>query len=161
MIRYIPLALLYLALALGGLASTPKRVGPTPSGYFFSIRVSETEIGQAYYPELEFDDDYPISAEFVVEVQNAQGQAVDDILVKFEDRPRTDGEHRHIPTTGHHARWNRPCRPPDNEPRHRALHGPRRPHPPGSGGRSRRSWAIIWRQVLREITEERHRVKLF
>ncbi len=87
MIRYIPLALLYLALALGGLDSTPKRVGPTPSGYFFSIRVSETEIGQAYYPELEFDDDYPISAEFVVEVQNAQGQVVDDILVKFEVDP--------------------------------------------------------------------------
>jgi hypothetical protein len=81
--HYMHITLLCLALIWGSMACAPaKRLGPTtPSGYFFSLRVSDTELflilsGFSY-------EHLPREAEVIVQVQNAQGQPVDDVPVEF------------------------------------------------------------------------------
>jgi hypothetical protein len=68
------------------MASTPQRVGLTPSGFYFSTRISET-VTWAAYPELANDDDYPVSAELIVGVQNTQGQPANGVVVEFQVNP--------------------------------------------------------------------------
>jgi hypothetical protein len=83
-LRYVRVMLLGLILAYGGMACAPKLIGPTvPSGYFFSLQVSDPKIwlmldGSAMEEYL------PRVSELTVQVQNAQGQPVDDILVTFQ-----------------------------------------------------------------------------
>ncbi len=86
MIQSMLLSLLCLTLPLGATASSVQRVGPTPSGYVFSLRVPDIEICPEL-PELAFNDDLPLSVERVVEVQTAKGQPVDDVLVEFQVGP--------------------------------------------------------------------------
>jgi hypothetical protein len=59
-----------------------KPVGPTTSGYFFVLRVSEPRLflvlsGSPMAEHL------PHEAEVIVQVQNAQGQPVDGVPVEF------------------------------------------------------------------------------
>ena len=80
---YVHIPLLCLALVWGSTACAPaKRVGPTiPSGYVFSLRVSDTQLfltsQSATFEHL------PHQAEVIVQVQNAQGQPVDGVSVEF------------------------------------------------------------------------------
>jgi hypothetical protein len=81
--HYVHITLLCLALVWGSMACAPaKLVGPTtPGGYFFSLRVSDTELflilsGFSY-------ERLPRQAEVIVQVQNAQGQPVDGVPVEF------------------------------------------------------------------------------
>jgi hypothetical protein len=83
MLHYVPITLLCLALVWGSMACAPaKLVGPTtPSGYFFSLRVSDTQLfltlqGSSF-------EHLPRQAEVIAQVQNAQGQPVDGVPVEF------------------------------------------------------------------------------
>ena len=87
MTRHMALALMGLALMLGGIACTPKLVGPTPgAGYSFSLEVSDpiiwmvpgVSVGGVKCPE---------AAEVIVRVQDAQGRPVDGVPVTFEIEP--------------------------------------------------------------------------
>lgn len=72
-LRHGRVMLLCLMLACGGIACAPKLVGPTvPSGYFFSLRVSDPKIWLLLDGDPR-EEQYPSSAELTVRVQNAQG----------------------------------------------------------------------------------------
>jgi hypothetical protein len=59
-----------------------KPVGPTtPSGYFLSLRVSDTRLFLVL-PGFTFAH-LPRQAEVIAQVQNAQGQPVDGVAVEF------------------------------------------------------------------------------
>jgi hypothetical protein len=73
--RRVGLLLLCLGLAGSGLACAPKRLGPTASGYYFTVRVLASSI---YLQQ---------TSEVRVEVQNAQGQPVDGVAVTFQVEP--------------------------------------------------------------------------
>jgi hypothetical protein len=73
--RRLRLILLCLALASSSMACAPKRVGPTASGYFFTVLVLNRNI---FLPE---------TTELAVNVQNAQGQPVDGVPVTFQVEP--------------------------------------------------------------------------
>ena len=73
--RHVGLILLCLGLAGSGLACAPKRLGPTASGYYFTVRVLAPSI---YLQQ---------TSEVRVEVQNAQGQPVDGVSVTFQVEP--------------------------------------------------------------------------
>jgi hypothetical protein len=77
------LTLLCAALGCGTIACAPaKLVGPTtPSGYFFSLRVSDTRLFLVI-PGSSFEH-LPRQAEVIGQVQNAQGQPVDGVPVEF------------------------------------------------------------------------------
>jgi hypothetical protein len=83
MSHYVRMLLLCLALLWGNMACAPvKPVGPTtPSGYFFSLRVSDTQLFLVL-PGFSFAH-LPREAEVIVQVQNAQGQPVDGVAVEF------------------------------------------------------------------------------
>lgn len=92
--QYPHVLLLCLVLACHGMACTlkPKMVGPTvPSGYLFSVQVSDSTI-QVSEP---FSDStiskLPASAELTVRVQNAQGQPVDGVPAEFQVEPAWSG----------------------------------------------------------------------
>jgi hypothetical protein len=64
----------------------PKLNGPTqPSGYFFSLVVSDPQIYLLVNP-LSYED-LADSAQAVVRVHNAQGQAVNGVPVDFQVEP--------------------------------------------------------------------------
>lgn len=84
--RSMSLSLLGLACAVGAMASTSQRVGPTPAAYSLSLRVADTAVCPPY-PELAFDVAYPIAAELLLDVRNAQGQPVDGVPVAFQIDP--------------------------------------------------------------------------
>ncbi len=78
---------LCLALAYGGMACTPKLIGPTvSSGYFFSLWVSDSEIW-LLLEGSSLEGQFPRLAELTVRVQNAQGQPVDGVPVTFRVEP--------------------------------------------------------------------------
>ena len=76
--RYVHLLLLCLVLVWGGFACAPKRIGPTASGYFFSILTPSKALRGE-------------SIALVVEVQDAQGRPVDGVPVAFEVEPAWTG----------------------------------------------------------------------
>lgn len=87
MIRRMVLVVMSLMLAVGGLACTPKLVGPTAgSGYVFSLQVAPGIIwvGQV---DVGVEANFPQVAEVIVHVQDAQGRAVDGVPVTFELEP--------------------------------------------------------------------------
>ncbi len=85
--RHARVMLLCLVLACGGLACAPKLVGPTvPSGYFFSLWVSDPEIWLLLEGSF-LEEHFPRVAEVIVQVQNAQGQPVDGVSVTFQVEP--------------------------------------------------------------------------
>ncbi len=87
MIRSMHVALLCLVLAGGGIARAPKLVGPTvPSGYFFSLWVSDRQIWLVPAGSL-MEEHFPRVAKLTVRVQNAQGQPVDGVPVMFQVEP--------------------------------------------------------------------------
>jgi hypothetical protein len=73
--RHVGLVLLCLGLAGSGMACAPKRLGPTATGYYFTVRVLASSI---YLQQ---------TSEVRVEVQNAQGQPVDGVAVTFQVDP--------------------------------------------------------------------------
>jgi Big-like domain-containing protein len=77
------LTLLCLVVVWGSMACAPvKPLGPTaPTGYFFSLRVSDPKIFLTLPGTFEH---LPRQAELTVQVQNAQGQPVDGVTVEFE-----------------------------------------------------------------------------
>lgn len=81
--HYVHITLLCLALVWGSTACAPaKLVGPTiPSGYFFSLRVSDTQLFLTL-PGSTLEH-LPRQAEVIVQAQNAQGQPVDGVTVEF------------------------------------------------------------------------------
>ena len=86
MTRYVSVLLLAAMLVCGGMGCAPQHLGPThPSGYFFSLDVSDTQIyllvNPTVYPSL------PGVAHVYVRVQNAQGQPVNGVPVEFEVDP--------------------------------------------------------------------------
>jgi hypothetical protein len=84
MMRYVYISLLCVTLACGSIGCAPKLVGPTrPSGYYFSLVVSASQIYYFVNPPLIPYPNVPDSAELIVRVQNAQGQPVDGIPVEF------------------------------------------------------------------------------
>jgi hypothetical protein len=79
----VHITLLCLVLVWGSVACAPaKPVGPTtPSGYFFSLRVSDTQL---FLVSSGFSYEHlPRQAEVIVQVQNAQGQPVDGVPVEL------------------------------------------------------------------------------
>jgi hypothetical protein len=86
MTRSISLLLLAVMLVCGGMGCAPKRIGPTqPSGYFFTLDVSDTQIYQLVNPTVYRS--LPGIAHVYVRVQNAQGQPVNGVPVEFEVDP--------------------------------------------------------------------------
>ncbi len=86
-LRHVRVMLLCLVLAYGGMACAPKLVGPTvPSGYFFSLWVSDPEIW-LLLEGRSLEEYFPRVAELTVRVQNAQGQPVDGVPVMFQVEP--------------------------------------------------------------------------
>ena len=83
MSRYLHSTLICLAMVWGGMGCVPvKPIGPTTSGYFFVLRVSEPRLflvlsGSPMAEHL------PRQAEVIVQVQSAQGQPVDGVPVEF------------------------------------------------------------------------------
>ena len=83
MLHFVRITLLCLVVVWGSMAcASVKPVGPTtPTGYFFSLRVSDTKLfltlQGASFAHL------PREAELIVQVQNAQGQPVDGVAVEF------------------------------------------------------------------------------
>jgi hypothetical protein len=83
----ILMTLLCLGLAGSGMACAPTLVGPTaPSGYFFTLRVSEPTIWVGAVDST-LAERFPGATELIVRVQNAQGQPVDGVPVRFEVEP--------------------------------------------------------------------------
>jgi hypothetical protein len=86
MIRYLSLLFLGVLLVCGGMGCAPKLNGPTqPSGYFFSLVVSDSQIYLLVNP-LSYVD-LADSARVVVRVYNAQGQAINGVPVDFQVEP--------------------------------------------------------------------------
>jgi hypothetical protein len=86
MTRYVSVLLLAAMLVCGGMGCAPKRIGPTqPSGYFFSLDVSDTQIYLLVNPTVYRS--LPGVAHVYVRVQNAQGQPVNGVPVEFEVDP--------------------------------------------------------------------------
>jgi hypothetical protein len=73
--RQVGLILLCLGLAGSGLACAPKRLGPTATGYYFTVRVFASSIFLHQTSEVRVD------------VQNAQGQPVNGVSVTFQVEP--------------------------------------------------------------------------
>ena len=85
--RHVRVMLLCLVFACGGMACAPKLIGPTiPSGYFFSLWVSDPDIWLLLSGDI-LEEQYPSFAEVTVQVQNAQGQPVDGVSVTFQVEP--------------------------------------------------------------------------
>jgi hypothetical protein len=87
MARRLALVLTSLVLALVVPACAPKLVGPTAgSGYVFSLQTYPTIIwvGQV---DSALAAQFPQVAEVIVRVQDAQGRALDGVLVTFELEP--------------------------------------------------------------------------
>jgi len=87
MARRLALVLMSLVLALEVPACGPKLVGPTAgSGYVFSLQVFPAVIwvGQV---DASVVAQFPQVAEVIVQVQDAQGRAVDGVPVTFELEP--------------------------------------------------------------------------
>ena len=83
MIRYISILFLGVMLVGGGMGCAPKLIGPTqPSGYFFSLIVSDPQIYLFVNPPS--DRRLRDFAQVVVRVQNAQGQPVNGVPVEFQ-----------------------------------------------------------------------------
>jgi hypothetical protein len=88
MIRDVYVSLLCATLVCGSMGCAPKLVGPTkPSGYFFSLIVSASQIYYFVNPPSMPYANVPDSAQIFVRVQNAQGQPVDGIPVEFQLEP--------------------------------------------------------------------------
>ncbi len=86
-LRHVRVMLLCLVLACGSMACAPKLIGPTiPSGYFFSLWVSDPEIW-LLLEGSSLEEQFPRVAELTVRVQNAQGQPVDGVPVTFQVEP--------------------------------------------------------------------------
>ena len=86
-LRHVRVMVLCLVLAYGSMACAPKLIGPTvPSGYFFSLWVSDPEIWLLLEGDI-LEEHYPSFAEVTVRVQNAQGQPVDGVPVTFQVEP--------------------------------------------------------------------------
>ena len=86
MIRYVCILFLGVMLVCGGMGCAPKLSGPTqPSGYFFSLIVSDSQIYLLVNP-LSYGHlrDF---AQVVVRVHNAQGQPVNGVPVEFQVEP--------------------------------------------------------------------------
>jgi hypothetical protein len=78
---------LCLALVVTGIACAPKLLGPTgPSGYFFSLSVSTSNIWLAPAGLIP-SERLPTFAELSVQVRDAQGQPVDGVPVEFQVEP--------------------------------------------------------------------------
>jgi hypothetical protein len=73
--RHVGFILLCLGLVGSGIACAPKRLGPTTSGYYFTVRVSAPSI---YLQQ---------TSEVRVDVQNAQGQPANGVSVTFQVEP--------------------------------------------------------------------------
>ncbi|MEE8304363.1 MAG: Ig-like domain-containing protein [Candidatus Tectomicrobia bacterium] len=85
--RHVRVMLLCLVRACGSMACAPKLIGPTiPSGYFFSLWVSDPEIW-LLLEGSSLEEHFPRVAELTVRVQNAQGQPVDGVPVTFQVEP--------------------------------------------------------------------------
>lgn len=83
--RYVSLLLLGIMLVYTGMGCAPKLNGPTqPSGYFFSVIVSDPRI---YLMVNRLFENLPDSAQVVVRVRNAQGQPVNGVPVMFQIEP--------------------------------------------------------------------------
>jgi len=83
-LRHVRAMLLGLMLAYGVMACAPKLVGPTvPAGYFFSLRVSDPKIWLLLDGDPR-EEQFPSFSELTVQVQNAQGQPVDNVPVTFQ-----------------------------------------------------------------------------
>lgn len=83
-LRHVRVMLFGLMLACGGTACAPKLVGPTvPSGYFFSLRVSDSTIW-LMLDGSPMEEYIPRVSELTVQVQNAQGQPVEGVPVTFQ-----------------------------------------------------------------------------
>jgi hypothetical protein len=86
MIRYVSILFLGIMLVCGGMGCAPKFIGPTqPSGYFFSLLVSDSQIYLLVNP-LSYRHLHDF-AQVVVRVQNAQGQPVNGVPVEFQVEP--------------------------------------------------------------------------
>lgn len=82
MSRYSYLLFLGVMLVCGGMGCAPRLSGPTqPSGYFFSVDVSDPQI---YLLVNRLFERLPDSAQVVVRVHNAQGQSISGVPVTFQ-----------------------------------------------------------------------------
>jgi hypothetical protein len=83
MLHFVRITLLCLIVVWGSMACAPVQpIGPTtPTGYFFSLRVSDPKIFLTSPGTFEY---LPRQADLIVQVRNAQGQPVDGVAVEFE-----------------------------------------------------------------------------
>jgi hypothetical protein len=81
------LGLIGLILVLGGVACTPKLLGPTANaGYVFSLQVAEATIWFGVM-DATIAARFPQATRVIVHVQDAQGRTVDGVPVTFELEP--------------------------------------------------------------------------
>jgi hypothetical protein len=77
---------LVLALGLCSTGCTPKLVGPTEAGYFFSLRASDRTIWLQPSNQRPLAG-YPTTSILTVQVQDARGHSVDGVPVRFGVEP--------------------------------------------------------------------------
>lgn len=82
--RYVPCILICMALSCGSLGCAPKWSGPTPSGYRYTLSVSDPLL---WISSSIFNSPLPGSTAVTVRVQNAQGQPVEGVPVEFQVEP--------------------------------------------------------------------------
>jgi hypothetical protein len=78
--------LLALTLVFGSVGCTPKLLGPTSSGYFFSLQASDRNVWLEPSNPILYAP-YPTSSILTVRVQDAQGRPVDGVPVRFQVEP--------------------------------------------------------------------------
>jgi hypothetical protein len=83
----LALILVCLVLSCSSMACAPALVGPTASGYAWSLQVSEPRIWIGVF-DASAAPRFPTMTEIMVRVQDAQGQPVDGVPVTFEVEPR-------------------------------------------------------------------------
>jgi hypothetical protein len=83
--RYVLLLFLSLMLVCVSMGCTPMLSGPTqPSGYFFSVIVSDPQI---YLLVNRLFENLPDAAQIIVQIRNAQGQPIDGVPITFQVEP--------------------------------------------------------------------------
>ena len=85
MTRYVSILPLGVMLVCGSLGCAPKLIGPTqPSGYFFSLIVSDSQIYLLVNPLSYSYRHLRDFAQVTARVQNAQGQPMNGVPVEFQ-----------------------------------------------------------------------------
>jgi hypothetical protein len=80
------LILVCLVLFCSSMACAPALVGPTASGYAFSLQASPPRIWIGVFEAADAQR-FPTTTEVIVRVQDAQGRPVDGVPVAFEVEP--------------------------------------------------------------------------